>query len=121
MTPSNSNMKNRFKVKPLGILIFTVFIDLLSYGIMIPVIPLLFANPRSKYFLLPPNVPLAHGYILLGLLLASFPLAQFLTTPILGQLSDQFGRKRLLAFSLLGTCFSYIFLAVGILNKNIPL
>jgi DHA1 family tetracycline resistance protein-like MFS transporter len=46
---------------------------------------------------------------------------QFLATPILGQLSDKFGRKPLLAFSLLGTCLSYILFAIGIITKNIPL
>ncbi len=106
---------------PLPILFFTVFVDLLGYGILIPVIPLLLANPDSPYYLLPPGMPIRHGYILLGFLLAAFPIGQFFASPILGQLSDQYGRKKLLAISLFGTCLSYILFALGILYKNIPL
>jgi DHA1 family tetracycline resistance protein-like MFS transporter len=46
---------------------------------------------------------------------------QFLATPILGQLSDRFGRKPILGFSLGGTAFGYVLFAIGILTKNIPL
>lgn len=106
---------------PLPVVLFTIFIDMLGYGILIPIIPQLFANPNSVEYILPANVSQAEGYIILGFLLASFPIMQFLATPILGQLSDSFGRKKLLGFSLAGTCLSYILLAIAILYKNIPL
>ncbi len=47
----------------------------------------------------------------LGLLTASFSIAQFFATPVLGALSDKYGRKPLLAISLLGTCISFIMFA----------
>jgi MFS transporter, DHA1 family, tetracycline resistance protein len=100
---------------------FTVFVDMLGFGILIPVIPLLFADPASSLYLLPPGTSQAEGYILLGLLLGIYPLMQFLATPIFGQLSDKYGRKKLLAISLGGTSLSYIMFAFGILTKNIPL
>jgi DHA1 family tetracycline resistance protein-like MFS transporter len=46
---------------------------------------------------------------------------QFLATPILGQLSDRFGRKPVLAFSIFGTAIGYVLFAIGIITKNIPL
>lgn len=88
---------------------------------LIPIVPQLLANPNSPFFLLPKGMSIASGYILLGYLLAIFPFMQFLTTPILGQLSDRYGRKKILAFSIFGTCLSYIIFAFGLMTKNIPL
>ncbi len=105
----------------LWVLFVTIFIDLVGYGILIPIIPQLFANPASPDFILPQGFSVSTGYILLGLLIGIFPLAQFLATPILGQLSDKFGRKKLLGFSLAGTCLSYLVFAFGILTRNLPL
>lgn len=98
-----------------------IFIDMLGIGILIPVIPLLLTDPSAPQFLLPTYLTVEQGFILLGLLTAAFPLAQFFAAPILGQLSDRYGRKRILLFSLAGTCFSYLVFAIAILTKNIPL
>jgi DHA1 family tetracycline resistance protein-like MFS transporter len=106
---------------PLFVILFTVFVDLLGFGILIPVIPLLLADPASSYYLLPSNLSVNQGFILLGFLTAVFPIGQFFATPILGQLSDKFGRKNILAISLAGTCISYIIFAIGIYTRNIPL
>src|SRR3954469_15735537 len=94
--------------KVLFAVLFTVFIDLLGFGILIPVIPQLLANPASPFFLLPHGLNISQGYIILGFLTAIFPFMQFFATPLLGELSDRFGRKPILAISLFGTCLSYI-------------
>jgi MFS transporter, DHA1 family, tetracycline resistance protein len=110
-----------FKNKTIITIFFTVFIDLIGIGILIPVIPLLFANPGSEFYLLPAGVSVNTGYLLLGLLVAVYPLGQFIATPILGQMSDVYGRKKILALSLLGTSISYFIFAYAIITKNIPL
>ena len=114
-------MKQRIHNKPLPVLFFTIFVDLIGFGILIPILPQLFANPSSAFFLLPPSYGVRQGYVLLGLLIGIFPLGQFLATPILGQMSDKYGRKKILALSLAGTALSYILFATGVLTKNIPL
>ena len=101
--------------------LFTILIDMLGIGILIPVIPQLLTNPASPAYLLPAGWSVQQGYVLLGILTAIFPLMQFIATPILGELSDRFGRKPVLAISLLGTSISYVLFAVGIITLNIPL
>lgn len=110
-----------FKNKTLVTIFCTIFIDLIGIGILIPVIPQLFANPASSEFLLPVGTSLKTGYLMLGVLIALYPIGQFVATPILGQLSDRYGRKKILALSLLGTAISYVLFAIGIITKNIPL
>lgn len=115
---------NKFR-NPLFVIFITVFIDLVGFGILIPVIPLLLGDPTSKFYLSTPGAnpqeQFKNGLIILGFLTAAFPLAQFFATPILGQLSDKYGRKKLLFISLAGTCISYMIFALGIITKNIPL
>lgn len=105
--------------KTIKIIFFTVFLDMLGYGILIPVMPLLFTDPTNQFYLLKEGS--RQGFLLLGLLIAMYPIGQFFATPILGQLSDRYGRKPILTLSILGTSLSYILFAVGIITKNIPL
>ncbi len=113
--------KIKLERKVLPIVLFTVFIDLLGVGILLPVIPQLLANPASPFYLLPAGWSYKDGLVLLGFLTAIFPFMQFLATPILGQLSDRYGRKKVLALSLAGTSAGYALFAYGILTRNIPL
>lgn len=111
-------MKKTFK-SPLAIVFAIVLIDVLGVGILIPIIPLLLTDPNYPYHL--STLTLSQGFVVLGLLTAIYPLMQFIATPILGQLSDRVGRRPVLAFSLLGTSFSYVVFAFAIITKNIPL
>ena len=79
-----------FKNKTIATIFFTIFIDLIGVGILIPVIPLLFASPLSEFYILPVGMSVKMGYLLLGLLIAVYPIGQFMATPILGQLSDKY-------------------------------
>lgn len=114
-------MKEKFAKNPLPIIIFTIFLDALGFGILIPIVPLLLADPTSSFYLLPKNLSVESGYILLGLITAIFPLMQLFSTSILGQFSDKFGRKIILMNTLFVTAFSYALFAFGISIKNIPL
>src|SRR5580765_6270388 len=93
-------LKAKLEGRVLPVVLFTVFIDLLGVGILLPIVPQLLANPNSGFYLLPAGWTYQQGLILLGFLTAIFPFMQFFATPILGQLSDRYGRKKILAFSL---------------------
>jgi DHA1 family tetracycline resistance protein-like MFS transporter len=75
-----------------------VFIDLLGFGIVIPLLPLY----AERYH------PSALEF---GLLLSSFSAMQFLFAPVLGRLSDRFGRKPVLLVSLAGSVAGYVLFA----------
>ncbi len=113
-------MKNIFRNR-LSVIIFTIFLDALGFGILIPIIPLLLADPTSNFFILPGGMSVQSGYVLLGLITATFPLMQFFSTSILGQFSDKFGRKPILMYTILTTSISYVLFAFSIYIKNIPL
>lgn len=102
--------------KALPIVLLTIFLDVLGVGILIPVLPQLV----YKIFL-PGGFTFSEGLIVLGWLTAVYPLMQFFATPVLGQLSDRYGRKPLLGFSLFGTAIGYVVFALAIITKNIPL
>lgn len=92
-------------------LYITVFLDMLGVGIIIPVIPALFFE-GSDFFAL--EITREYRSIMYGLLIAAFPLMQFFGAPLLGSLSDKYGRKPLLTLSLLGTMFGYALFAYAI-------
>src|SRR4051812_23975254 len=107
--------------KALAVVLFAIFLDLVSNGILVPVMPQLLADPHSKYFLLSTQIPLSYAYVLLGVVIAIFPIIQFFTTPILGEYSDYKGRRKVLTLALAGTAFSFMLFAFGVVTKSLTL
>lgn len=97
-------MKQR---SPLFFIFLTVFIDLLGIGIVIPLLPY-----YAKIVEQSSNPLLADNRALIvGLLMASYALMQFLFAPVLGALSDRFGRRPVLLWGLVGTGLAYLLFA----------
>lgn len=105
------------KKSPLLPLIFTVLLDMIGIGIIIPVLAPLMYDPANS--ILPSETSEALRGILLGLLVAAYPLMQFFGAPVLGALSDAQGRKKILLISLVGTLLGYLLFALGIIYQNI--
>lgn len=108
--------KQKLESKALPLVLFTVFLDVLGVGILIPVLPQLIYQ-----IFIPAGFSRDGSLIMLGWLTAIYPLMQFFATPILGQLSDRYGRRKILGISLFGTALGYFLFAIAIITKNIPL
>jgi DHA1 family tetracycline resistance protein-like MFS transporter len=87
----------------IGFIFVTVLIDVIGWGLIIPVMPRLIAGMRH----IPINQASADG----GWLLFVYASMQFLWAPVLGNLSDKYGRRPVLLFSLFGFGVDYLFLA----------
>src|SRR6201981_2458260 len=109
------------KRHPIWIILFTILIDTLGIGILGPILPQLLGNPNSPNYILSRSMDVRSGYMLFGFLVAVSPVMQFFPTPVLGQMSDRYGRKPVLALSLAGTSLGYALFATGIVIRNIPL
>lgn len=87
------------KRSPLVVIFTTVFIDLVGFGIVIPVLP--FYAEGSRFNATPRTV---------GFLFASYSVMQLIFAPILGRLSDKHGRRPVLFISIIGTGIGFLIL-----------
>src|SRR6202048_462695 len=85
-------------------ILVTVFLDTLAFGFVIPVLPALVAT------MTPDKQSQAYWY---GLLLGSFGLAQFFSAPLLGALSDRFGRRAVLLVAIFGLGLNFLITALS--------
>jgi DHA1 family tetracycline resistance protein-like MFS transporter len=111
-------MKSKTFQKAFPILIVN-FIGYVGFSLPLPLFPPMFLNPNLGF--IPPEMPIFWRNVLLGLLLATYPLGQFFGCPVLGLLSDRYGRRPILMFSLLGIIPTYILSAISVEYELIPL
>lgn len=104
---------------PLLPLFLVVFMDLLGFGIIIPIVGVLFIDPSHGLF--PAGTSLATRTFMMGLFLASYAICSFFSAPVMGMLSDRHGRKKLLIASIAGTFVGYALIAYAISEKNLML
>jgi len=98
-------------------LIFTIFNDALGWGVILTIFaPLLMG--QSNHFL-PEEATLQTRNLTLGLLIACYPLTQFLFMPFLGAVSDHLGRKKVLEWTILCAGFSFILSAIAIWMESL--
>ncbi|GGC21961.1 tetracycline resistance MFS efflux pump [Parapedobacter defluvii] len=91
------------KQAAIGFIFVTLLIDVMGWGLIIPVMADLIAELKG----IPVNVASTYG----AFLLSSFAITQFLFSPVVGNLSDRFGRRPVLLISLLGFAVDYLILA----------
>ena len=83
----------------------TVFIGLIGFGIVVPLVPVY----GLRYG--------ANGFVI-GIIIAAHSAFQFLTAPFWGRLSDRIGRRPVLLISTLGAAFAYALFAVSSVLEN---
>lgn len=97
------------RVKRVTLVVFvTLFLDMIGYGLVIPMLPLyvksLGGDPSSA-----------------GLIITTFAATQLIATPIMGRLSDKYGRRRVIVTSLAGNALSMVVFALATTIGSLPL
>lgn len=93
------------KKSPLVILLLTVLLDLIGFGIVLPLLPTYAKDLGANPFMI-------------GLIAAIFSIMQFIFSPLWGKLSDKIGRRPVMLISIFITSFSYLIFSQA---DNIPL
>jgi DHA1 family tetracycline resistance protein-like MFS transporter len=87
-------------MSPLGVVVLIVLVDLLGFSVVMPLLA-----PFARHY----------GFVewQIGLLFSAYPMCQLVAGPILGRLSDRYGRRPLLIFSQAGTAISFLILGLS--------
>src|SRR5919202_6677531 len=95
----------KLRASPLLPIFLIVFVDLIGFGIIIPILPLYAESLHASA-------------ATVGILLATYSLMQMIATPYLGALSDKYGRRPILLISQSGTFLAFILLGLA---RSLPL
>ncbi|NGX46933.1 MAG: Tetracycline resistance protein, class B [Chlamydiae bacterium] len=98
--------------------LLTYFIDTFGLAIVYPIFTPLFLKPQLHLL---GTEDLFQRTFLLGLLIASFPLAQFFGAPLIGGISDRIGRKKVFIGTITGGIIGYLLTGVGIHLRDLTL
>ena len=93
------------KKAAINFIFITLLIDVMGWGLIIPVMPDLISQLR--------NVPVNEASPYGAWLLSAYAVTQFLFAPVIGNLSDKYGRRPVLLCSLIGFGIDYLFLALA--------
>jgi DHA1 family tetracycline resistance protein-like MFS transporter len=89
----------------LGFIFITLVLLVLGFGIIIPILPRLIVQFQGGSF--------AAGSSSYGLLVSVFAVMQFIASPILGSLSDRFGRRKIILLALAGSAIDYVIMGLA--------
>lgn len=97
------------KKRNLLIIFFTVFLDLLGFGIILPLMPLLAEDfSREAVHIFGRQIP---AFLMLGMAMSTYSALQFICAPIWGRISDRIGRRPVILISVTGSVLSYLIFA----------
>jgi DHA1 family tetracycline resistance protein-like MFS transporter len=105
------------KLRGLLPLYFVIFFGFVGFSLMITIFTPMMLSVQSG--MLPTDISVSSRVFILGVLLALYPLGQFLGSPVLGEFSDHYGRRKILILSLLATTIFYFFIAWALMIKSL--
>ncbi len=98
------------------VIFLTVFVDLLGFGMVLPLLPI-----YAKHFAQEHSFDRATTGAVIGLLMSSFSIMQFLFVPVWGRLSDRYGRRPILMVGLAGSTLFYALFGVATAMQSLLL
>ncbi len=108
MSPVRPDGRDPREARVVAVVFVTVFLDLIGFGIIIPFLPLYVKSMGGTAETV-------------GFLFGSFSATQMIATPILGRISDRFGRRRVMLVSLAGNALSMVLFAAASEARLLPL
>lgn len=97
---TETELNEKFLTKPLLIIFITIFIDLLGFGMVIPLLPFYAQDFQATPWQI-------------GLLVSSYSWMQFFFSPIFGSVSDKYGRRPVLFWSIIGSGIGYLMIGLA--------
>lgn len=97
---TETKTEEKFFTKPLLIIFITIFIDLLGFGMVIPLLPFYAQDFHATPFQI-------------GLLVSSYSWMQFFFSPLFGSISDKYGRRPILFWSIIGSGIGYLMIGLA--------
>ncbi|MES2345539.1 MAG: MFS transporter [Chlamydiota bacterium] len=108
----------KFSFKEVAPCLFAIFIDVLGFGLVAPLLVSLFTTQEHNIFHITSSTL---SYFYLGVTLALYPLLMFFGTSFIGDLSDIIGRKKTLLLSMLGMAIGFCCMSLGIRASSFSL
>lgn len=110
-------IKHFSKLAAIAPCLLAIVIDVFGYGLVYPIMTAIFTNPSN---------PLVSGLgsegirdFFLGLAYLLYPLCMLFGSSFMGDLSDHFGRKKVIAICMGGICLSFLIMAVGVIESSL--
>ncbi|NMV37907.1 MFS transporter [Ralstonia insidiosa] len=106
-------------LKRLGPCLFAIAIDAMGFGLVYPMMSVIFGDPHTSLLAPESSTTLRNFY--LGLGYGVYPLCMFFGSSLMGELSDAYGRRKILLLCVFGLSLSYFLMALGVLWPSVGL
>ncbi|MFL6668205.1 MAG: MFS transporter, partial [Burkholderia ambifaria] len=110
---------SKLNIKLLGPCLLAIAIDAMGFGLVYPIMAAIFSDPQSGIIGADTSPQLRNFY--LGLGYGVYPFCMFFGSSLMGELSDGYGRRKILLLCVFGLALSYFLMAVGALLPSIAL
>lgn len=106
----------KFSLKEVAPCLFAIFIDVLGFGLVAPLLVAIFTSPTHNLFDIAST---SLRYFYLGLSLSLYPILMFFGTSFIGDLSDIIGRKKTLLLSMMGIAIGFLIMSIGVMTSSL--